>query len=95
VASVAEAGVIGAEAVPIGTPRSVGGDRPALAEAPPNAVRGSGKKHCPSGYPVKGNARSKKFHLPQYGSYDQIAPEFCFKSAEAAEAAGYAPARKH
>ncbi|MBA3416119.1 MAG: hypothetical protein H0U10_12935, partial [Chloroflexia bacterium] len=97
---VAEAGVVGAEAVPVGDPDAAGPAQvptpaPALAKAPPNAVRGSGRKHCPPGYPVKGNARSQKFHLPHYGSYDQVAPEFCFKSAEAAEAAGYTPARKH
>jgi len=83
VASVTEAGIVGAEAVPV----------TGQAAAPAGAVRGGGSRHCPPGYPVKALAASREFHLPRTRGYDRITPEFCFKSAEAAGAAGYTPAR--
>jgi DNA-binding protein HU-beta len=60
---------------------------------PEGAVRGHGATDCPAAYPVKGNADSGIYHVPGSGSYSQTIPEFCFSSAEAAEAAGFhAPA---
>jgi DNA-binding protein HU-beta len=56
---------------------------------PIGAVRGQGSTECPAGYPVKGNVDSGIYHVPGSSSYAQTIPEFCFSSAEAAEAAGF------
>jgi HSP20 family protein len=56
---------------------------------PPEAVRGDGTTECPAAYPVKGNADSGIYHEPGSSSYAQTIPEFCFASANAAEAAGF------
>jgi DNA-binding protein HU-beta len=56
---------------------------------PVGAVRGTGSTDCPPNYPVKGNADSGLYHAPGSSSYSQTIPEFCFASAEAAEAAGF------
>jgi hypothetical protein len=62
--------------------------------APAGAVAGDGTHRCPNGYPVKGNASSRIYHVPGSSSYDQTIPEFCFASSAAAEAAGFrAPKR--
>ncbi len=44
---------------------------------------------APKGYPVKGNADSGLFHEPDGQWYDATVAEFYFKTAEAAEAAGF------
>jgi large subunit ribosomal protein L17 len=44
---------------------------------------------APSGYPVKGNADSMKFHTPESPYYDRTVAEVWFASPEAAEAAGF------
>ncbi len=43
----------------------------------------------PEGYPIKGNASSKLYHVPDSPFYDRTIPEVWFKTAEAAEAAGF------
>lgn len=49
---------------------------------------------CPITHPIKGNASSRIYHVPEAASYENTRAEFCFASAEAAEAAGYrAPKR--
>ncbi len=60
---------------------------------PAGAVPGDGSPDCPAAYPIKGNAQSLIYHEPDGGSYDRTIPEFCFASAEAAEAAGYRAAK--
>ena len=65
----------------------------ALAEVPAGAVRGDGAADCPDDYPVKGNASSMLYHSPGSPSYKRTVPEFCFASAEAAEAAGFKPTK--
>jgi micrococcal nuclease len=62
-------------------------------EAPAGAVAGDGTAICPPRFPVKGNLPSQIYHLPGQVMYPQTVPEFCFASAEAAEAAGYRPSR--
>lgn len=64
------------------------------AAGPANSVPGTGTAACPDGYPVKGNASSRIFHLPGESSYDRTVPEICFATAEDATAAGFRP-RKH
>ena len=71
---------------------------PAVDVAPPadlplGAIRGDGSATCPDGFPVKGNAQSKIYHTPESRSYAKTVAEFCFATAEAAQAAGYRPPR--
>jgi large subunit ribosomal protein L4 len=44
---------------------------------------------APKGYEIKGNADSMKYHEPDGQWYDATEAEFYFKTAEAAEAAGF------
>jgi trigger factor len=53
------------------------------------SVEGTGESDCPEGYPIKGNASSKIFHLPGQGSYENTIPEICFASEADAENAGF------
>jgi large subunit ribosomal protein L17 len=43
----------------------------------------------PEGFPIKGNADSMLYHVPDSRFYNSTVAEIWFKSAEAAEAAGY------
>ena len=45
--------------------------------------------NAPKGYDIKGNADSGLYHEPDGQWYDATVPEFWFKSAEDAEAAGF------
>jgi len=45
--------------------------------------------NAPKGYEIKGNADSGLYHEPDGQWYDATEPEFWFKSAEDAEAAGF------
>jgi large subunit ribosomal protein L4 len=47
---------------------------------------------APAGFDVKGNTDSMKYHVPGSRWYDATAPEVWFRSADAAQAAGFAPA---
>jgi hypothetical protein len=62
-------------------------------EAPLGAIAGDGTAVCPPGYPVKGNGSSRIYHVPGQTSYPPTIAEFCFASAEAAEAAGFRQSR--
>ena len=44
---------------------------------------------APEGYPVKGNANSRKYHTPESPYYDATIAEVWFATPEAAEAAGF------
>jgi small subunit ribosomal protein S2 len=48
----------------------------------------------PEGFPIKGNAQSKKFHQPGGRWFDQTVAELWFDTAESAEAAGFTEAGK-
>lgn len=48
---------------------------------------------CPSGYPIKGNANSRIYHVPGGRFYDRTVPERCYASAADAEADGYRAAK--
>jgi small subunit ribosomal protein S2 len=48
----------------------------------------------PEGFPIKGNAQSKKFHQPGGRWYDQTTAELWFDTPESAVAAGFAEAGK-
>ncbi len=44
---------------------------------------------APAGYPIKGNASSMLYHVPDSPSYGATVPEVWFATPEAAEAAGF------
>ena len=48
----------------------------------------------PQGYVIKGNERSKKYHLEGSGGYDRTIAEVWFNSEEAAQAAGFTKAQR-
>ncbi len=64
-------------------------DADAGEDAPRGAVRGDGSETCPPGYPVKGNASSHVYHVPDASSYDATKATFCFATEDDAIAAGY------
>ncbi|WP_446686091.1 50S ribosomal protein L20, sunset domain variant [Micrococcoides hystricis] len=47
---------------------------------------------APEGYVIKGNAGSKKYHVPGSTWYEQTEAEYWFNSVEAAKNAGFEPA---
>ncbi len=49
---------------------------------------------APEGFDIKGNTNSMKFHRPEGQWYEQTVAEVWFRTAEAAEAAGFAEAGK-
>lgn len=61
--------------------------------APKGAIRAQSAT-CPDDHPIKGNANSRIYHMPNESSYEQTIPEFCFASEDDAKAAGFR-ARKH
>jgi len=56
---------------------------------PAGAVAGTGELDCVEGYPIKGNASSKIYHVAGQSSYERTIPELCFATEEDAIAAGY------
>jgi hypothetical protein len=68
-------------------------DRGSAVAAPLGAIAGDGTANCPPDYPIKGNRQSRIYHRPGQSSYTATVAEFCFVSAEAAEAAGYRASR--
>ena len=55
----------------------------------PGWVRGTGRRDCPVGYPVKGNEPSNVFYEPGDPGYPQVIPEMCFEDAEVAAKVGF------
>jgi hypothetical protein len=52
-------------------------------------IRGSGGYETPRGFPVKGNASSRLYHMPGGRNYTATIPEICFANAEDAQTAGF------
>lgn len=48
----------------------------------------------PAGYTIKGNERSKKYHVPGGSGYERTIAEVWFNSEEAAQAAGFSKAQR-
>ena len=48
----------------------------------------------PEGFNIKGNERSKKYHLAGSGGYERTIAEVWFNSEEAAQAAGFTKAQR-
>ena len=61
----------------------------AAVELPKGAKAPLKSGGAPKGYEIKGNADSMKYHEPDGQWYDATDAEFYFKTAEAAEAAGF------
>jgi len=55
----------------------------------PGWVRGTGRRDCPVGYPVKGNEPSNVYYEPGDPGYPQVIPEMCFDNAETAQRVGF------
>ncbi|MFD1827583.1 hypothetical protein [Mumia zhuanghuii] len=55
----------------------------------PNRTDPISEWNCPSWAPIKGNASSMIYHLPDQAFYDRTKPEDCFRTEAAAKAAGY------
>jgi large subunit ribosomal protein L4 len=64
-------------------------DVPDAVELPAGAKAPLKSGGAPKGYEIKGNADSGLYHEPDGQWYDATVAEFYFKSAEAAEAAGF------
>jgi hypothetical protein len=54
-----------------------------------DSIPGDGSLDCPANFPVKGNATSKIYHLPDTSYYTVTRASVCFRSPEAAERAGF------
>lgn len=79
---------------------SVGSTPPGASAAPvASAIEGSATwaepvdGRCPEGFPIKGNASSRIYHVPGGRSYDRTIPERCYATPEAAAADGFRPAK--
>lgn len=78
-----------------GSAEEAPGDETASAE--PAAGYGEGAyvgENPPEGFAIKGNERSKKYHLAGTGGYERTIPDVWFASEEAAQAAGFTKAQR-
>jgi hypothetical protein len=57
-------------------------------------IAGDGTSSCPPEFPIKGNAKSRIYHLPGEASYEATIPEICFANEEAAAEHGYRPRKR-
>ena len=64
-------------------------DETPAVDLPEGAVAANEDGSAPEGYSVKGNADSGKYHVEGSQWYDQTVAEVWFRTAEAAEAAGF------
>lgn len=63
---------------------------PKCVSAPPVGTRTAPQgRSCPVEFPIKGNADSMIFHVPEGKYYAKTTPEDCFSTPEAARNAGY------
>lgn len=59
-----------------------------------DVIAGDGTDTCPVAFPIKANGRSGIYHWPGAIAYAHTRPTLCFKSREAAERAGFRPAKR-
>lgn len=72
-------------------------EAPAVTEETKASAFGEGSyvgETPPEGFTIKGNERSKKYHVPGGNGYDRTIAEVWFQSEEAAEAAGFTKAQR-
>ncbi len=77
----------------VSTAATDGGDADPLADSPYGEGSYTGDEP-PADYLIKGNDRSKKYHVPGSASYERTSAEVWFASEEAAEAAGFLKAQR-
>ena len=70
----------------------VEGTSETVLDLPAGAVAAPEDGTTPEGYEIKGNASSKKYHVPGSRWYDQTTAEVWFSTVEEAKAAGFEPA---
>ena len=83
--------------------KSAKADKPAVAEKPakvegpfgPDSADALADGAAPKGFTVKGNKGSMKYHTPESQWFDQTVAEVWFRTAEAAEAAGFVAPGSH
>lgn len=66
----------------------------APAKKPTSVQHTSSSWNCPKGYPIKGNASSRIYHVPSGTYYERTNPERCFATTAAAKAAGYRASKR-
>ncbi len=66
----------------------------APAKKPTSVQHTSSSWNCPKGYPIKGNASSRIYHVPSGSYYKRTNPERCFSTTAAAKAAGYRASKR-
>ena len=81
-----------AEAAPKAAAKAAAAPKAAAKPAIDGAVAAVEGEDAPEGYAIKGNAESKKYHVPGSTWYDNTAAEYWFSTVEAAKAAGFEPA---
>jgi hypothetical protein len=72
-------------------------DEGASSPAPKPKYEGEGVyvgSDPPEGYTIKGNERSRKYHVPESGGYGRTTAEVWFNSEEAAQRAGFVRAQR-
>lgn len=69
------------------------GDAAPFADSPYGAGSYVGAEP-PEGFPIKGNERSMKYHVPGNGGYERTIADVWFDSEEAAQAAGFVKAQR-
>lgn len=75
--------------IPEEQPLGATGRAPAVEQDLPDSVPADGTPVCPVEYPIKGNGRSGIYHPPGAFAYERTVPSICFRTAEAAERAGF------
>ena len=86
----AEAAVAEAPAKPSEAPAAEASEAPAVeGEFGPDSAAPLEDGSAPEGFEIKGNKTSKKFHAPTSPWYSRTNAEVWFRTAEAAEAAGF------
>lgn len=59
-----------------------------------DVIAGDGTDVCPVEFPIKANGRSGIYHWPSALAYSHTRATLCFKSTEAADRAGFRPAKR-
>lgn len=59
-----------------------------------DVVAGDGTDACPAAFPIKANGRSGIYHWPDAMAYAHTHPTLCFRNRDAAERAGFRPAKR-
>lgn len=78
----------------VGAPVASADDDTASSEASQHGEGSYVGSNPPAGYDIKGNERSKKYHVPGGSGYERTIAEVWFNSEEAAQSAGFSKAQR-